>query len=55
LDPWLQTWLSWPGKNANQALSVYAAALNSVVYGGQDAQQTMDDAAARVDALLRDG
>lgn len=51
----LQTWLSWPGKNANQALSLYTGALNSVVYGGQDAQQTMDTAAARVDALLKDG
>jgi hypothetical protein len=47
--------VSWPGKNANQALDVFTQAILNVVYGGQDAQQTMDAAAARVDEFLRDG
>jgi multiple sugar transport system substrate-binding protein len=50
----LQTWVSWPGKNANQALDVFTQAILNVVYAGQEAQPTMDAAAARVDALLKD-
>jgi ABC-type glycerol-3-phosphate transport system substrate-binding protein len=51
----LHATLSWPGKNASQALSVYLQAVQSVVYGGQDAQSTMDAAATRVDVLLKEG
>jgi multiple sugar transport system substrate-binding protein len=50
----LQPWVSWPGKNAQQALDLFAQAILNVVYGGQDTQQTMDAAAARVDEFLRD-
>ncbi len=51
----LQAWTSWPGKNAPQAVDVFMQALANVVYGGQDAQPTMDAAAQRVDQYLRDG
>ncbi|MBV8084689.1 MAG: extracellular solute-binding protein, partial [Chloroflexi bacterium] len=51
----LQAWLSWPGKNAPQAVDVFMQALANAVYGGQDAQKTMDDAASRVNQLLKDG
>jgi multiple sugar transport system substrate-binding protein len=49
----LQAWLSWPGTNATQALDVYTQAILNVTYQGQDAQQTLDAAAQRVDTLLR--
>ena len=51
----LQPWVSWPGKSSSQAVDIYMQALQNVVYGGQDPQKTMDAAAARVDALLKEG
>jgi multiple sugar transport system substrate-binding protein len=50
----LQAWTSWPGKNAPQAVDVFMQALANVVYGGQDAQATMDEAAQRVNQFLND-
>jgi ABC-type glycerol-3-phosphate transport system substrate-binding protein len=43
-----------PGTNAPQAVDVFMQALASVVYGGQDAQQTMDAAATRVNQPIQD-
>ena len=51
----LEPWLSWPGKNASQAIDIYTQAIMNVIYQGQDAQHTMDDAASRVDDLLSSG
>jgi multiple sugar transport system substrate-binding protein len=51
----LQAWTSWPGKNAPQAVDVFMQALANAVYGGQDVQQTLDDAANRVNQFLQDG
>jgi multiple sugar transport system substrate-binding protein len=48
----LRAWTSWPGNNAPQAVDVFMQALANVVYGGQDAQSTMDTAAARVASLI---
>jgi multiple sugar transport system substrate-binding protein len=50
----LQAWTTWPGTNAPQAVDVFMQALASVVYGGQDAQQTMDAAATRVNQPIQD-
>jgi len=36
-------------------VDVFMQALANVVYGGQDAQATMDSAAQRVDQYLHDG
>lgn len=43
----------WPGQNSVQAVQLYMQALENVVYGGQDAQKTMDAAASRVADLLK--
>jgi multiple sugar transport system substrate-binding protein len=51
----LQAWTSWPGKNAPQAVDVFMQALANAVYGGQDVQQTLDEAASRVNQFLQDG
>jgi multiple sugar transport system substrate-binding protein len=48
----LQAWTSWPGPNAPRAVDVFMQALVNVVYGGQDAQKTMDEAASRVNQLI---
>jgi multiple sugar transport system substrate-binding protein len=50
----LQAWTSWPGKNAPQAVDVFMQGLANVVYGGKDAQTTMDEAAQRVNQFLHD-
>src|SRR5262249_22151061 len=50
----LEPWLNWTGKNGVQAVKLYNDAVQSTVYGGADAQKTMDDAASRVNALLKD-
>jgi ABC-type glycerol-3-phosphate transport system substrate-binding protein len=50
--PLQRAWTSWPGVNAPQAVDVFMQALANVVYGGQEAQQTMDAAAARVNQFL---
>jgi ABC-type glycerol-3-phosphate transport system substrate-binding protein len=47
--------LNWPGKNGVQAQLVYVNAIQNVIYDGQEPQQVMDDAAARVNDLLKAG
>jgi multiple sugar transport system substrate-binding protein len=50
----LQAWTSWPGKNAPQAVDVFMQALANGVYGGQDADKTMTEAAGRVNEVIKD-
>jgi multiple sugar transport system substrate-binding protein len=49
----MQPRVSWPGNNSTQAVTLYINALFKVVYDGEDAQQTLDAAAARVNSLLQ--
>ena len=51
----LEQWVSWPGQNAAQALQLFMTALQNVVYTGQAPQTTMDEAADRVNQLLKSG
>jgi multiple sugar transport system substrate-binding protein len=54
--PGLEPWVNWSkAKQGVQAESLFVESLQNVVYGGQNAQQTMDVAASRVTALLADG
>jgi predicted MPP superfamily phosphohydrolase len=54
--PGLEPWLNWSkAKQGVQAESLFVEALQNVVYGGQDAQSTMDMTANRVAGLLADG
>jgi multiple sugar transport system substrate-binding protein len=54
--PGLEPWLNWSqAKQGVQAENLFVEALQNVVYGGQDAQQTMDATASRVTALLAAG
>lgn len=47
----LETWVSWPGDSV-QAVKIFMQAVSDVVYDGQDAQKTLDAAAARVTNLI---
>jgi multiple sugar transport system substrate-binding protein len=51
----LETALNWPGQNGVQAQLVYVNAIQNVIYDGQEPQQVMDAAAARVNDLLKAG
>jgi multiple sugar transport system substrate-binding protein len=51
----LEMALNWPGKNGVQAQLLYVNAIQNVIYDGQEPQQVMDDAAARVNDLLKAG
>ncbi len=54
--PGLEPWLNWSkARQGVQAESLFVEALQNVVYGGQDAQSTMDATATRVAGLLADG
>lgn len=51
--PNLEMALNWPGKHGLEAQTVFDTAVQNVVYSGQDAQATMDEAAARVADLIK--
>jgi multiple sugar transport system substrate-binding protein len=54
--PGLEPWINWSkAKQGVQAESLFIESLQNVVYGGQDAQSTMDSTANRVAALLATG